>query len=180
MLDRPTQPREALLPGAVAPAPASTLRPRRSRKWILLPLLGLLAAGGVAAWWRFAPPPAAATSVVAYGAIDIRQSQLAFNGNDRISRILVQEGDRVSKGQLLAELDATRLQANADKASADADVARNTLARLRNGSRPEEIDQARANLAAAQATEANNRINFDRAVRLAAVSVSSQQNSRQR
>ncbi len=142
---------------------------------MVLPLLALLAAGGVAAWLRLAPPPAAATSVVAYGSIDIRQSQLAFNGNDRISRILVQEGDRVTKGQLLADLDMTRLQANADKASADADAARNTLDRLRNGSRPEEIDQARANLAAAQATEANNRINFDRAVKLAAVSVSSQQ-----
>ena len=176
MLEQSTLPREALLPGAVAPAPASTVRPRRPRKWIILPLLALLAAGGVAAWWRFAPPPAVATSVVAYGAIDIRQSQLAFNDNDRISRILVQEGDRVTKGQLLAELDTTRLQANVDKASADADAARNTLARLRNGSRPEEIDQARANLAAAQATEANNRINFDRAVKLAAISVSSQQN----
>ena len=153
MLEQFTLPREALLPGAVAPAPVSTVRPRRSRKWILLPLLALLAAGGAAAWWWFAPPPAVATAVVAYGAIDIRQSQLAFNDNDRISRILVQEGDRVTKGQLLAELDTTRLQASADKASADADAARNTLVRLRNGSRPEEIDQARANLAAAQATE---------------------------
>ena len=63
---------------------------RRRRKWIILPLLALLAGGGVAAWWRLAPPPAAATSVLAYGAIDIRQSQLAFNDNDRIGRILVQ------------------------------------------------------------------------------------------
>ena len=108
MLDRPTLPREALLPGAVAPAPPSAARLRRPRKWIILPLLALLAGSGIAAWWRFAPPPAAATSAVAYGAIDIRQSQLAFNGNDRISRILVQEGDRVTKGQLLAELDTAR------------------------------------------------------------------------
>ena len=176
MLDRPALPREALLPGVLAPAPPSAARPRQSRKWIILPLLALLAAGGFAAWLRLAPAPAVATSVVAYGAIDIRQSQLAFNDNDRISRILVQEGDRVTKGQLLAELDTTRLQASADKASADADAARNTLARLRNGSRPEEIDQARANLAAAEATEANNQIIFDRAVKLLASNFASQQN----
>ena len=176
MIEQLTLPREALLPGAVAPAPVSTVRPRRSRKWILLPLLATLAAGGAAAWWRFAPPPAVATAVVAYGAIDIRQSQLAFNNNDRINRILVQEGDRVTKGQLLAELDTTRLQASADKASADADAARNTLSRLRNGSRPEEIDQARANLAAAQATEANDRINLERASKLLANNFEFQQN----
>ena len=123
MLDRPTLPREALLPGVAGPASTSAARPRRRRKWIILPLLALLAGAGVAAWWRLAPPPAAATSVVAYGAIDIRQSQLAFNDSERISRILVQEGDRVTKGQLLAELDPARLQANTDKAAADVDAA---------------------------------------------------------
>jgi len=123
MLDRPTLPREAHLPGVLAPAPPSAARLGQRRKWMILPLLGLLAAGGIAAWQRFAPPPSAATSAVAYGAIDIRQSQLAFNNNDRISRILVQEGDRVTKDQLLAELDTARLQANADKAAADVDAA---------------------------------------------------------
>ncbi len=162
-------PRETPLPGRVAPAPGRTrLRPLR-----ILALLALLAVGGAAAWWRFAPAPPVAAGVLAYGTIDIRQSQLAFNDSDRIARILVQEGDRVRQGQLLAELDTARLQAAADKAQADVDAARNTLTRLHNGSRPEEIAQARAALAAARATEANDQITYARFAALARTSAES-------
>ena len=171
MSGHPAIPREAHTPGSVAPAPV--LGHRRSRLPLVALALILLAGGGGAAWWRFAPPAAPATTVLAYGSIDIRQSQLAFNGNDRISRILVQEGDRVRKGQLLAELDTARLQATVDKAAADAAAARNTLTRLRNGSRPEEIAQARAALAAARATEANARVTHARFARLATTSAES-------
>lgn len=165
-------PRESPLPGHVAPAPGKT-RLARLRSGRILALVLLLAAGGVAAWWRFAPAPPPAASVLAYGTIDIRQSQLAFNDSDRIARILVQEGDRVRQGQLLAELDTARLQAAADKAAADAEAARNTLTRLRNGSRPEEIAQARAALAAAQATEANDQITYTRFAALTRTSAES-------
>ena len=153
------------------PAPTAT-RSRRLRPLLLVALLAVLIGGG-AVWWRLQTPSAAATATLAYGSIDIRQSQLAFNDNDRISRILVQEGDRVRKGELLAELDTARLQASADKAAADVDAARYTLARLRNGSRPEEIAQARAALAAAQATESNSRVTYGRYAKLARTSAES-------
>ena len=161
-------PRESHLPGGVIPAP-----PVRRR---LLPALAaalLVLIGGAGVAWRLAQPPAVVSMVRAFGSIDVRQSQLAFNASDRISRILVQEGDRVRRGQLLAELDPARLQANADKAAADVAAARNTLARLNNGSRPEEIAQARAALAAAQATEANARLTYDRFARLASANAES-------
>ncbi|HEX2944192.1 MAG TPA: efflux RND transporter periplasmic adaptor subunit [Rhodopila sp.] len=152
-------PRESHLPGAVAPAP---LTRSRRRLGPALALLVILLLGGGGAFWWFSQPAAVAVAVRAYGSIDIRQSQLAFNDNDRIARILVQEGDAVKRGQLLAELDTTRLQASADKATADVDAARNTLLRLRNGTRPEEIAQARAALAAAQATEESDRLTYNR------------------
>ncbi len=165
--------REQALPGAVRPAPSA----RRGRRRWLLPLLAavVLLGGGAVAWW-LAEPPAAADAVIAYGTIDIRQTQLAFNASDRIRSLRVQEGDRVRQGQLLAELDTTRLAAAADKAKADVEAARTSLARLRNGSRPEEIAQARAALAAAQATEANARVTFDRYAKLALTSAESLQN----
>ena len=163
-------PRESPLPGALAPAPV--VSGRRRLRSVLAVLVLVLLAGGGAAWW-LARPPVVATAVRAYGSIDIRQSQLAFNDSDRIARILVQEGDRVKRGQLLAELDTTRLQASADKAVADVAVARNTLARLHNGSRPEEIAQARAAVAAAQATEANARVTYARYAKLAVTSAES-------
>ncbi len=169
MTEQSTLKRETPLPGGLAPAPATT-RPRSIRPKIAVAALVALAVGAVA-WRQLARPTAAANSVVAYGAIDVRQAQLAFNDNDRIARILVQEGDRVKKGQLLAELDTSRLQANVDKAAGDADAARFALTRLKDGSRPEEIAEARATLAAAQATEVNDRVDFDRDEKMARLDV---------
>jgi HlyD family secretion protein len=88
----------------------------------------------------------------------------------------VQEGDHVTRGQLLATLDTTRLKANADKDAADVEAAQKTLTRLLDGSRPEEIAEARAALAAAQATEANARINFVRYNKLSPSGAETKQN----
>lgn len=52
----------------------------------------------------------AATALTLYGNVDIRQVQLAFNGSDRIDRMLVREGESVRRGQLLATLDSAHLQ----------------------------------------------------------------------
>jgi len=41
---------------------------------------------------------------VLYGNVDIRQVQLAFNNSERISVVLVQKGDHVQRGQVLARL----------------------------------------------------------------------------
>jgi HlyD family secretion protein len=145
-------------------ASPSPVAATRSRRRVVLPFIVLLVllAGGGAVYWRLAHPPAVAAVVAVYGTIDIRQVSLAFNNSDRIAQLLVQEGDRVRRGQLLATLDTNRLKANADKARADAEAAQKTLTRLLDGSRPEEIAAARAGLAAAVATEANARINFAR------------------
>jgi HlyD family secretion protein len=61
----------------------------------------------------------------------------------------------VSRGQVLARLDTSRLGPEAAQAAAQVAAQEQALDRLRNGSRPEEIDQARANLAAAQADAAD-------------------------
>ena len=87
-----------------------------------------------------------------YGNVDIRQVHLAFHANGRIDRILVEEGDVVKKGQLVAELDPVRYQANLAKAKAEVAAQEEVLARMLAGSRPQEIAEARARLAAAKAT----------------------------
>lgn len=164
-------PREQPMPG-VLPGPEAITR----RRWPLVVVATVILLGGLGTAWWLAQPPAVSNAVLAYGTIDIRQSQLAFNASDRIRTVLVQEGDRVRRGQLLAELDTARLQAAADKAKADTEAARTTLVRLRNGSRPEEIAQARAAVAAAQATEVNARLTFGRYAKLARTSAESLQN----
>src|SRR6185312_4551399 len=83
---------------------------------------------------------------------------------------LVQEGDHVKRGQLMARLDPTRIQPQVDKAEADMAAEQQVVNRLHAGNRPQEIAQARANLLSAQADAANSRRQYDRLVELARAS----------
>jgi HlyD family secretion protein len=80
--------------------------------------------------------------------------------------VLVQEGDRVHKDELLALLDTSRLEPQVDGAAAQVAAQRAAVARLHNGSRPEEIAQARANLDSAKANAVNARKQFERSTAL--------------
>jgi HlyD family secretion protein len=66
----------------------------------------------------------------------------------------------------MARLDPTRIQPQVDKAAADVASEQQVVNRLRAGSRPEEIAQARANVLSAQADSANARRQYDRLVEL--------------
>ncbi|HVB80263.1 MAG TPA: efflux RND transporter periplasmic adaptor subunit [Candidatus Binataceae bacterium] len=87
-----------------------------------------------------------------YGNVDIREVQVAFNDSDRIARMFVQEGDFVKPDELIAELDSRRYAARADQARHNVKAAQDVLNRLLNGSRPEEIVQARSTMEALHAT----------------------------
>jgi HlyD family secretion protein len=86
-----------------------------------------------------------------FGNVDIRQIQLSFHATGRIQRIMVQEGQRVQAGELVAELDPVRYEAAVAQAKAQAAAQQQVLARLLAGSRPEEIQEARARVKAAEA-----------------------------
>jgi HlyD family secretion protein len=115
----------------------------------------------VVAWWML-HRESAPTHLTLYGNIDLRQVQLSFNNSERIAVVLVQEGDRVRQGQLLARLDTARLEPQLAQAEAQAAAQLQVVKRLRSGSRPEEIAQARANLQAAQADLSNARQQYER------------------
>jgi HlyD family secretion protein len=125
---------------------------------LLLAVSGTVAA---LAWW-FMHRPSSTQELVLYGNVDLRQVALAFNNNERIAAVLVQEGDRVRRGQVLARLDTSRLQPRVAQAEAQAAAQRQVVARLHNGSRPEEIAQARANVTSAKADAANARRLYER------------------
>jgi membrane fusion protein PltH len=131
---------------------------RRATILVLLVFAGL-AAGG--AWW-LTHRPDAAVELALHGNVDLRQVALAFNGNDRIAAVLVQEGDRVSNGQILARLDTSRMAPQVAQAEAQVAAQRAAVERLHNGSRPEEIAQARANLESAKADALNAKKQFER------------------
>lgn len=86
-----------------------------------------------------------------YGNVDIRQVSLAFEQSGRIEKLLVQEGDKVKAGQLLATLNTNALQIQAKQAQAQLKAQQEVIVKQDVGARPEEISQAKAQLASAQA-----------------------------
>jgi HlyD family secretion protein len=131
-----------------------------NKKLLLLPVALVATAAG--AWWALRDHGPAPSELVLHGNIDIRQVELAFNASGRIDEVLVHEGDRVVKGQLLAKLDTTRLRLSLAQAEALAVAQKNQAAKLEAGLRPEEIKQAAAQREAARAAADEARGVYDR------------------
>jgi HlyD family secretion protein len=115
---------------------------------------------GLGWWWN--DGGVESHELALYGNIDLRQVQLSFNNSERIAAVLVHEGDRVREGQVLARLDTRRLEPQVAQAAAEAAAQRQIVRRLRSGSRPEEIAQARANVESAKADAVNARQQLER------------------
>lgn len=145
------------------------------KKIIMLIMLAAVIGGAAIYWWVHHSAGTSPDELVLYGNLDLRQVNLAFNGNERIETVMVQEGDRVEKEQVVGTLEMERLKATVAQAEARAESQRHVVERLENGTRPEEIDQARANLNAAQADLTNTRLNYERLKKSAGGGATSQQ-----
>ncbi|MEX1312325.1 MAG: hypothetical protein AB1Z65_18040 [Candidatus Sulfomarinibacteraceae bacterium] len=94
---------------------------------------------------RDAGPP------VAVGTLERHRIELRAERQEPILRLAVGEGDRVEAGDVIAELDRRRVAALLGQARASRDLAAARLAEVVRGFRYEEIDQAKAQLAEAEA-----------------------------
>src|ERR1700677_91802 len=143
------------------PKPENKSAPSSSKKKkgllsaiIVLAVLAALAIGvGVGRLWGNSKKDQ--NRLVLYGNVDLRQVELAFNNSERIAEVLVQEGDKVKRGQILSRLDTSRLKPQTAAAEAEVESQQAVVQRLHHGSRPEEIGQARANVALAKADQVN-------------------------
>ena len=103
---------------------------------VVLAVLAALFFGGKAlGWWGSADDGA----FKLYGNVEIREVQLGFRVGGRIERLLVDEGDKVTPGQVLAELDTRPLQDKLAQAEARLAGAAALASRDINGSRPQQI-----------------------------------------
>jgi HlyD family secretion protein len=120
---------------------------QRLRIGVVAVVVLALAAG---VWW-WMHRGGARHEITLFGNVDLRQVDLPFNNSDRIVQVLAQEGDHVRQGQVLARLDTSRLGPQLAQAEALAAAQAQVVLRMHNGSRPQEIGQARASAAAAEA-----------------------------
>ena len=137
------------------------------KKKLLLLVLLLLAVGGGVYWWQFmqkAPPDT--TRLTLYGNVEIREVDLAFDASGHVLAIEVEEGDRVQPKQVLARLNTNKLEAALVAAEATVAAQKQALAKLKAGSRPQEIRQARAQADALAAKSLMAQISYQRLLKM--------------
>ncbi len=89
--------------------------------------------------------------LMASGFIEAEEVTIAPELGGRVVELPVDEGDEVEAGQVLVRLDGTLIEAQSEAAQAALDVAQAGLAQALAGARPEQIRQAEAALAQAEA-----------------------------
>lgn len=124
-------------------------------------LLGLLAS--LAAAPAFAQPGMGPSAVVAARVVErevaatqtfvgtvtpVKRATIGAAVAGRVVEFPVEEGDRIEAGQTLAQLLTQTIELELAAAEAELDLRRSQLEELQNGSRPEEVEQARARAAA--------------------------------
>jgi HlyD family secretion protein len=149
---------------------------KANKRWVLLLVFAILIGlFGFAILHRGLKNNQSHDQLILYGNVDIRQVDLAFNGAERIANMLVEEGQIVKKGQLVATLDTTAFGLTVEKARALVRTQTQIVARLEAGSRPEEIRKAAADVNAAEAEAANAELNYDRTEKLAQADATTRQ-----
>ncbi len=78
--------------------------------------------------------------------VPVQTVNLSPKNSGLLAQLLVEQGDSVEQGQIIARMDDSNLQAQLSKARANLAQAQAQLAEARAGSRPEEIAQSRARL----------------------------------
>lgn len=102
------------------------------------------------------------------GTIEAIQNNLSFQTSGLVQRVLVQEGDRIRKRQVLAELDPQELKARLDQAQANLERSLKNEEQLKlalavsEGVLPEEVKRAEATYQAAKDSLADAQRNDDR------------------
>lgn len=93
----------------------------------------------------------------------------------KVAWVGIEKGDRVKEGQVLVRLEDAEYQAQLNQAKANLAVAMARLSELEAGSRPQEIEAARASVEQAEANFRNAEVNLKRVQELHRQAIASQQ-----
>ncbi len=129
-------------------------------RWIVI-ALAVIVGGGLLAFWLLRDG-GHHDALRLYGNVDIREVELSFRQPGRVASMAFDEGDAVTVGTVMAQLDATPYREKLAAAEAELQVAQAQLDKLRSGNRPQEIAQAREHVRRAQAAAGETERNFKR------------------
>jgi HlyD family secretion protein len=123
------------------------------KKVLLLGMVALVAAGIFGyRYWQQQRSVNGGDALTLYGNVDIRKVDLGFRVGGRIAQVAFEEGDKVRRGDRVAVLDQAPYENEVALARAARDRAAAERNRLERGSRPQEIRQARAQVAEYEAS----------------------------
>lgn len=149
---------------------------RFGRTLVVVGIVAAVAAAAAAAAWAFLLGRGDdGGRLVLLGNVDVRQVDLGFKVGGRIAAMAAEEGDAAAAGQVLAALDAGYMEDEARLARARLAAQEAAVERLENGTRPEEVDQARALVAERRAALDLARATLDRQQELAERGVAAHQ-----
>jgi HlyD family secretion protein len=120
---------------------------------IILIALAVVGAGGWYAWSHLRPSEE--SSLVLYGNVDIREVNLGFRVGGRLKEVLRDEGDATKTGETMARLDDGPYRHQLDESRGQVSSLQAHLDLLQAGNRPQEIEQARAQVHEREVTLAN-------------------------
>ena len=146
----------------------------KKKLFALVIVLLVAALAGTAFWW-YQKQNVETGNLTLYGNVEVRDALLAFNEQEIIAEVLVEEGDSVHAGQDLAILRSQKITAQLAEAQAQLEAQAQIVRRLENGSRTQEIMQARAEVNALTVRANNAQSSFQRLEQTAAVGASSKQ-----
>lgn len=136
----------------------------KRKKGLIGVLVLCILAGGYYAYERYEAyqQAEAAKTLTLSGNVDVREVDLAFRESDRIAKVLVEEGDTVKAGQVLATLDDNELKLSIQKTQSQIAAQQSNVDKLHNGTRSEEIQQAQSDYDAAKAAADNATATYQR------------------
>lgn len=132
------------------------------KRKVVIPVILVAALAALGARSLFNRDP----TLTASGTLEARNVSVGSKVGGRVTQVLAAEGDHVKKGQLLVAFDDAELQAALLQARGAYAQTKAAFAKMNRGSRPEEIEQARAtndsrSHAIAEATAAAERARAD-------------------
>ncbi|HYH03367.1 MAG TPA: biotin/lipoyl-binding protein, partial [Bacillota bacterium] len=96
------------------------------------------------------------------GSIEVKETDVNVKVPGKVLEIMVEEGQEVKAGEVIAKLEADNLEAKADLTTAMLEAATAQYQKAKNGARPQQVEQAKNLVEQAKAAYDLAQVTYDR------------------